>query len=48
MRQTTFSSFADLAKALHAQDVAKAKKLKASAPLRKGKTRTMRGPAVAR
>lgn len=45
---TTFTSFRDLAKHLHAQDIAKAEKLKRSASLRKGKAHTRTGPAVAR
>jgi hypothetical protein len=48
MSKTTFNSFRDLAKHMHAQDVARADKLRRSAPLRKGKAHTRTGPAVAR
>jgi len=48
MKTQTYSSFKDMARALHAQDVARADKLRRSAPLRKNKTRTTRGPAIAR
>lgn len=44
----TANSFADLAKKMHDQDIAKAAKLRKSAALRKGKVKNMRGPAVAR
>jgi hypothetical protein len=48
MQTQTFTSFKDLARAVHADDVAKAKRLAKSAALRKAKPRAKTGPAVAR
>lgn len=48
MKAQTFSSFKDMARAVHADDVAKARRLARSASLRKDKPRSKTGPAVAR
>lgn len=48
MKAQTFTSFKDMARAMHTEDVAKAKRLARSASLRKSKPRGTSGPAVAR